>query len=125
MQKVKELLGVYENHIVVVVSLILIAIIGFGVGKLSASSKAKTPIRIETAEIAQPLIQAVINSPSSTPIVTPKAAIQLVASRNGTRYYYPWCSGVKRIKEENKVYFNTESEAEARGLTLAVGCDRP
>lgn len=46
----------------------------------------------------------------------------IVASKAGKRYYFKHCSGVKRIKEANKVYFSSESEAQARGLTLASGC---
>ncbi len=46
-----------------------------------------------------------------------------VASKNGTRYYLPRCGGVSRIKEENKVWFATKSEAEAAGYTPAANCD--
>lgn len=47
----------------------------------------------------------------------------VVASKNGTRYYYPWCGGVQRIKEHNKIWFKTKEAAQAVGLTLAAGCD--
>jgi hypothetical protein len=47
---------------------------------------------------------------------------QIVASKNGTRYYYEHCAGVKRIKEANKIYFNNEAEAITKGLTLAANC---
>ncbi len=46
-----------------------------------------------------------------------------VASKNGTRYYLPSCSGAKRIKEENRVWFQTKSMAEAAGYTPAANCD--
>ncbi|MCC6290949.1 hypothetical protein IT398_02695 [Candidatus Nomurabacteria bacterium] len=45
-----------------------------------------------------------------------------VASKNGSRYYLPGCPGVKRIKEENKIWFRTKAEAEDRGLTPAANC---
>jgi len=45
-----------------------------------------------------------------------------VASKNGTKYYLPTCAGVKRIKAENKIWFNTVAEAQARGLTPATNC---
>jgi len=47
---------------------------------------------------------------------------KIVASKNGKRYYFLHCSGVKRIKEANKIYFISESEAKKRGLTLASNC---
>jgi hypothetical protein len=46
----------------------------------------------------------------------------IVASKNGTKYYYTWCSGVNRIKDENRVYFSTTVEAEERGLEPAKSC---
>lgn len=45
-----------------------------------------------------------------------------VASKSGTKYHLPWCSGAKRIKEENKVYFKTKEEAESAGYTPASNC---
>lgn len=45
-----------------------------------------------------------------------------VASKSGTRYYLPTCSGVSRIKEENKIWFQTKEQAEARGLLPAANC---
>lgn len=45
-----------------------------------------------------------------------------VASKNGTKYHLPWCSGAQRIKEENKVWFKSKAEAEAAGYTPAANC---
>jgi len=45
-----------------------------------------------------------------------------VASRNGAKYYLPSCSGAGRIKEENKVWFQTETEAVNAGYTPASSC---
>lgn len=47
----------------------------------------------------------------------------IVASKTGKKYYFSWCSGVSRIKEENRRYFETEKEAEGEGLTLSKTCD--
>lgn len=44
---------------------------------------------------------------------------QIVASKNGETYYYVWCSGANRIKEENKIYFNSKEEAEKAGYREA------
>lgn len=45
-----------------------------------------------------------------------------VASKSGTKYYLPTCSGAKRIKEENRVWFDTKADAEAAGYGPATGC---
>jgi hypothetical protein len=46
----------------------------------------------------------------------------LVASKSGTKVYYVWCSGVSRIKPENKVYFDTVEEALNKGYKPASNC---
>ncbi len=45
-----------------------------------------------------------------------------VASESGTVYYYKKCSGYKRIKEENRVWFNTKEDAEVAGYRIAKNC---
>ena len=47
----------------------------------------------------------------------------VAASRNGTRYYYPWCGGLNRVKEANKIWFDSEEAAEAAGYIIASGCE--
>lgn len=48
--------------------------------------------------------------------------VNFVASRNGKNYYYPWCSGVARLKEANKIWFSSAQAAQAAGYTLAKSC---
>ncbi len=47
---------------------------------------------------------------------------QLVASKNGTKYYLPWCAGVDRISDANKVWFNSVESAKAKGYSPASNC---
>lgn len=49
---------------------------------------------------------------------------RVVASKNSTSklYHFTWCSGAKRIKEENKVWFVNETEAVSSGYSLAANC---
>lgn len=47
---------------------------------------------------------------------------QVVASKSGTKYHYPWCAGAKQISEKNKIFFNSISEARAKGYTPASNC---
>jgi len=47
-----------------------------------------------------------------------------VASKTGKNYYFISCSGVKRIKEENRVFFNTKEDAENRGLIPSKTCSQ-
>lgn len=45
-----------------------------------------------------------------------------VASKYGEAYYLPWCGGVRLIKEENKIWFATKEEAEAKGYRPSANC---
>jgi hypothetical protein len=47
---------------------------------------------------------------------------QFVASKNGEKYYPVDCASANRIKEENKVYYETATEAEADGKELSSQC---
>lgn len=46
----------------------------------------------------------------------------IIASRSGKTFYYSWCSGVNRIKQENRIIFPTKESAESSGRTLSKTC---
>ncbi|TSC63780.1 MAG: hypothetical protein G01um1014106_393 [Parcubacteria group bacterium Gr01-1014_106] len=48
------------------------------------------------------------------------ASGKFVASANGEKYYFPDCTEVKRIKEENKIWFDSENEARESGYEPSV-----
>lgn len=50
------------------------------------------------------------------------AAGSVVASKNGTKYYLPSCSGADRISAANKVTFVSPAAAAAAGYTPAANC---
>lgn len=108
--------------------IILTALVGFGLGRLSAVQQKKTPIRIESKSQPGVVIGAVKGVPeepsserTNEAVLTsnPKA---YVASKNGKKYYFPWCSAVNRIAEENRIWFGTVEEAKAKGYTPASNC---
>ncbi len=47
------------------------------------------------------------------------------ASVAGSVYYYPNCSGLTRIKAENRLYFESAKQAEMAGFSLAKNCKKP
>ena len=55
----------------------------------------------------------------------PISEVKVLASKQGKKYYYPWCGGVSKIKDKNLVSFKTYKEAEGSGLTLARNCNPP
>ena len=53
-----------------------------------------------------------------------KLDTRVVASKNSDKYHYTWCAGSNKIKEENRVWFNSDKEAEDKGYTLAGNCTK-
>lgn len=62
----------------------------------------------------QPTVKAEITSASSQNLG------KFVASVNGEKYYFPDCSEVRRIKDENKIWFDSEDEAKESGYEASV-----
>jgi len=60
-------------------------------------------------------------SAAAVPAAIP-AGGQVVASKSGSKYHLPWCSGAQAIKEENKVWFASREAAEAAGYEPAANC---
>ena len=45
-------------------------------------------------------------------------------SRNGTTYTFSWCSNSGQIKQENKIYYQNEAQAQSVGRTLSKLCQK-
>src|SRR3989338_722502 len=122
-------------------TILLILFVGFGsfgLGRLSKLQESKTPIRIEQASAAvlslnptlipkggtgkvveSPLTNGVLSSQDAG-AVSPGG--QLVASKGGAKYHFPWCSGAQRIAEANKIWFSSVEDARKAGYTPASNC---
>lgn len=66
------------------------------------------------------------NSITESPIAVSETAVpsdgQVVASKNGTKYYLPECAGADRISVANKVWFASVVAAVAAGYAPAANC---
>jgi hypothetical protein len=93
-----------------IIAIFLIAFSSFGLGRLSAREEALPPVSIlQAPEAAGPQGMAVGGL--------------VVASRSGTAYHYPWCSGASQIKAENQVWFASEEAAKDAGYTASKSCE--
>lgn len=146
--KVKEGLETLQNKEIYTAFLILVVgLCSFGLGRLSLFEGQKAPIIISNA-IPFDSVQtasALSSSPSSprgenevarqgsSELLLPSSSLkeeeakpapggQLVASKGGTKYYFPWCGSASRISEANKVWFNSVEEARKAGYTPAANC---
>jgi hypothetical protein len=114
-----------RGDLYIVIMIILVGTASYGLGKISSFEKNKTPISILKAR--EYMNSIVLNDTSNTKTETQSVQAQqtdgkIVASKSGTKYYYSWCTGVSRIKEENKIWFNSIEEARSAGLTPASNC---
>ncbi len=49
--------------------------------------------------------------------------VEVVTSKNGSVYHFPWCSGSNRIKKENRIIFDNRKKAQEAGYRLAKNCE--
>lgn len=126
-----------ETLTLVLFVLVAVGALGLGIliGKEMARSEPKDPFWVEQLpkkEVQVPAgggpasVAAAISSQralESRPaeILTPSAKV-LVASKSGSKYYFPECAGAKRIKAENQVWFASKEEAESAGYSKAANC---
>lgn len=121
------------RDLLLAITLCLLAVISFGLGRLSAHENRTPPVAlVMRGSVATPVAQTATDpillidaSPDEKTGV--ETAIQTrtgmyVASKSGSVYHLPWCSGAKRIKEENKVWFANKDEAERAGYRPAANC---
>lgn len=127
-KKLKSHLG---NDAIFMASLLLgVGIVSFGLGRLSVDgnqvpkihqtqigliSGALTPLVATTAALSN--VATV-----TAPIIPDAETARYVGSKSGTKYHLVTCPGAKQIKLENKIYFNTQSEAAAAGYSKAANC---
>ncbi|MEK7551930.1 MAG: hypothetical protein AAB534_00790 [Patescibacteria group bacterium] len=122
--------GLKDKALTIVV-IVLVGTASFGLGRLSAFESKKEPVTIEMQEFKDSDSEVLPSgskpsSAKSNPTVLgeniSKEGGEVVASKTGDKYHFPWCSGAKRITEANKVYFKSIEEAKAAGLTPAGNC---
>lgn len=125
-EKIKSLLEKNKKDLYIASIIFLVSIASFGLGRLSILWPTKEPITIENYEAGimnQEKTAAVENTVPNSKFTISDSDGKYVASKNGTAYHYPWCPGALKIKEENKIWFNTKEEAENKGYKPAGNCD--
>ncbi len=115
--KITNLVKRHQRDIFLAVCLILVAGIGYNLGRLSGPQKQSGEADTEAASMVAAV--PVKNTPA------PRTDTRVVASKNSKSklYHYTWCPGAQKIKEQNKVWFNTASAAETAGYSLAGNCN--
>jgi len=98
----------WGRDVILIAVVLFVGISAFGLGRLSATEDSRPAVRM----VAQPTLD-------ETPMLL---GGKLVASRKGSKYHYPWCSGARTMSETNKVWFGSEEAAKKAGYTPAGNC---
>lgn len=113
LQKVKP----FYNLILV----LIIASIFFALGRLSALEERHVPIKIGYPNTSETAMVLAGESRLPLPVVSDDSG-EVIGSKNGKKYYFPWCGTVKMIKPENQIKFSSIEEARKAGYLPAGNC---
>ena len=90
-EKIKDLISKAEEPpVYLAILIVLIAFASFGLGRLSLIDEKRVPVKITTPREANIVTQ-------SAGVSSDTAQASVIASKNGTKYYFSWCSGLSRI----------------------------
>ena len=109
--------GAEHRECLIALLILLVGLGSFGLGRLSKIEATRKPVRIEYEVQNKAMEQS-----SAVSLSTEETQKLFVASKNGTKYHHPWCSGAERISEANKIWFSSKEEAEKAGYTPAQNC---
>lgn len=116
----KEFIKSKQSDVFIVTVIILVALITFGIGRLTAPKSE--PILIKNLEKAS-IEDIEINQKTEQENNEVKNYQgKVVGSKNSDKYHLPNCPGAKQISEQNKIWFNSIEEAKKAGYQPAGNC---
>ncbi len=104
--------------------LLAVALSSYGLGSLSAVSNAKAQVVLGTWQetpVSEVKNSKISEIPAST-VYDRHVARRVVASKSGKAYHLLDCPGARQIAEVNKVFFESEADAQKAGYTPAKTC---
>lgn len=114
----KNFVKEHESDITLTIGIVLIALISFGTGRLTAPQTNKEPIIIQgpTASIEQSLTEETNKETTEQG--------RFVGSINSNKYHWPDCPWAKKIAPQNQTWFPSEAEAQSAGYTRCNGFEK-
>jgi len=126
MNKIKGRIGIDSTTLVCLCIIILVGLSSFGLGRLSVLNiSSEEDIKLENTNdyiVKEEIGKRVKVESSIDNVESNFKERKYLASKNGKLYYTVSCSGASRIREENKVWFATSTEAEKAGYSLSTSC---
>jgi len=113
--KIKGKLPNLSEEFFLFILIIFVALSSFALGHLSAKETATKKISSITCLVEKDNMAEY----GIKPILT---GGEIVASRKGSKYHFPWCTGAKQMSEQNKIWFKNIKEAKKHGYTAAGNC---
>lgn len=101
---------------------LLVVITSFSLGRLSALRDGREPVRVINTNSNLDVKDSISNIEQTASIINSGGNGSVVASKNGTKYHYPWCAGAKQISPKNIITFDSTESARAAGYTPASNC---
>jgi hypothetical protein len=112
--RILDWVKIYQRDILVSTAMGLIAWSSFNIGLIQGQKSEPIAIRPGQGREA--------GDTSSQRVVPLDARVVVSKNSSSRKYHYSWCGSGKRIKTENRVWFETAALAEAAGYTLAGNC---
>lgn len=122
--KIKSKIDVDKTTILFLLIIIGVGISSFALGRFSILNNVRTENIVANSQVQNRLE---IGDNYNSNLTGQAQSIKIgekryVASKNGKMYYSLGCSGAKRIKPENEVWFNSQIDAEKSGYVLSSTC---
>lgn len=113
-----------RRHLLNGALIVLLASASFGLGRITLYEESRVPVRIIPPETGflkaeDPLGQAGEVKGASA---EKRDSGEVVASKSGKKYHFPWCAGAKQISQKNKIAFPSFDDARKAGYTPASNC---
>lgn len=108
-----------RRDVVVIVVVVCVATVSFSLGFFAGNHETSPAVTFKDNLCIAPVTEASIKNGESLS----QGNSTIVASKNGSKYYFIWCASASRISAKNRVYFETVEEAEKKGYTKASGCN--
>lgn len=112
------------KDILVIIIIILVGLGSFGLGRLSKNTQnSGIKIQYPNKEANKANVIESINQIADIENLEQNSSSKtFFASSRGSKYYSINCSAGKTIKEENKIFFSSSTEAEEAGFELSSAC---
>jgi len=121
--KIKSKTGIDNMTFMYLLIIVGVGISSFGLGRLSVSDRGSIKDNNMPIKELEGSTESLNTKDGNTLITQVNGGEKrYVASKNGKMYYSLGCSGAKRIKPENEVWFGSKEEAEKSGYSLSSTC---